>query len=189
MRPNLHADFELRAAPICWYEVATNLNHQAKLLYADRSGTTTLTNHHRGTSITTATANRGTFLLAGFALENLLKAFLVYENPIYISNGKLANPLKTHSLTNLRAMATLVPYRDRYNWVLKAFEDGLESWARYPCATTAAVDSLEKTMTPRLWISYGNLFMSHAKRMRKLLTNTWTAPSGESYTARFTGTA
>jgi hypothetical protein len=76
------------------------------------------------------------FLLGGLALENAIKAFLVYENPHWISNGKISSELKSHKLTVLRERSKLIPYKKSYTHVLEAFESGLDSWFRYPCALT-----------------------------------------------------
>ena len=51
--------------------------------------------------------DKSIFLLGGFALENAIKAFLVYENPDWVSGGRLSRNLKTHSLTKLQAKAKL----------------------------------------------------------------------------------
>jgi hypothetical protein len=75
--------------------------------------------------------DRSVFLLGGFALENAIKAFLVYENPQWVSNGRLSRNLKSHSLTALQSKSELVPYKKRHVSILKAFEGGLDSWFRY----------------------------------------------------------
>lgn len=48
-------------------------------------------------------ASRPYILLAGFALENIIKGYLVACDPSSISDGKLRDDLKTHALTNLAA--------------------------------------------------------------------------------------
>lgn len=80
--------------------------------------------------------NRSVFLLAAFAMENMLKAFLVYEAPKFIADGYLKG-ITTHDLAALARSSNLVPYRDRDMWVFEALSDGNESWARYPCDRNA----------------------------------------------------
>lgn len=132
-------------------------------------------------------AHKSIFLLAGFALENAIKAFLVYENPQWISNGRLCKNLKSHKLVSLQDQSQRVPYRNRQNLVLKAFEDGLESWARYPCSLTVEDTRDEDTLTLELWLQYSRLIRSYEKRLRELLEESWNGPHGFSASYRFEG--
>ena len=70
--------------------------------------------------------DKSVFLLGGFALENAIKAFLVYENPHWISNGRLSRSLRSHSLTGLQRQSAQIPFKSRYAWVLRGFEEGLK---------------------------------------------------------------
>jgi len=122
--------------------------------------------------------DKSVFMLGGFALENALKAFLVYENPTWISNGRLAKNLKTHSLTQLQKNANLVPYRRQYLEVLEAFESGLESWFRYPCALTIEETKQERNLYSFLWEGYKRVMKSYGKRLSMLLDKGWHGPHG-----------
>jgi hypothetical protein len=44
--------------------------------------------------------SRPYFLLIGFAIENLLKGFIVFDDPTTITGGKIKR-IKTHKITNL----------------------------------------------------------------------------------------
>ena len=46
-----------------------------------------------------AATNKATFLLCAFALENAIKAFLIYEHPAWISDGCLH-----HEICNMQAL-------------------------------------------------------------------------------------
>lgn len=178
MQPESFRDFELVASPPGWYEVAKGLNEQAAVLYRDQSTLIQFTNH-KGVTHSRYGTNRGVFLLAGFSVENLLKAFLIYENPAYISRGMLANQLRTHQLTKLWQTSRFVPYKNRYIGTVAALEDGLESWARYPCGLTYNGKSFENEMTEKLWSSYNGMFASCSKRLEHLLTKGFETSSGE----------
>lgn len=117
-------------------------------------------------------------MLAGFALENALKAFLVYENPTWISNGKLSKHLRTHELPRLQRMAKHIPYRKRYLWVLEAYEVALKSWARYPCGLSADDPPAEARMTDRLWEGYLRLMRAYGRRLVQILRRQWRGPHG-----------
>jgi hypothetical protein len=114
--------------------------------------------------------NKSVFMLGGFALENAIKAFLVYENPILIAQGTLGRKLRSHSLTSLQKKSTLIPYKNRYLGVLRQFEDGLDSWARYPCGLTADTSKHEGKLQDELWAGYLRLMEAYRKRLRALLS-------------------
>ena len=110
--------------------------------------------------------NRVMFLLGGFALENAIKSFLVYENPHWISNGRLSRELRSHSLSKLQKLSRLIPYKRRYLNVLTEFEAGLESWARYPCGLSATESDPEVIMPDSVWNGY------------RVLMRVWKSPYG-----------
>ena len=167
------------ANPHCWFMTADNLYEQAVFL-KKRKGRSflTFTNHQRDFRITWDGANRATFLIGGFALENAIKAFLVYENPNWISNGKLARHLRSHSLTSLQKQSSLIPYKNRYLGVLRSFEAGLESWARYPCGLAVEYSELEPVMPNELWDQYLTVMSAYGNRLEKLLSKGWHGPHG-----------
>lgn len=124
-------------------------------------------------------ANRAAFLLAGFALENMLKGFLVYENPTWISNGTLASPLRTHTLTKLQRAAKTVPYKNSLLWVPRALEDGLESWARYPSALKASDSKPEQVLSLTVWNGFERLMAAYSRRLAtQLSASVWRGPHG-----------
>lgn len=175
-----NAWFAETASPHSWLMTADNLHSQA-LLLREAQGRSRITyqDYRNGTVTWWDGSNRGMFLLGGFALENALKAFLVYENPHWISNGKLGGPLRSHSLTKLQAMAQAVPYKNRMLWVLRGFEDGIESWSRYPCALTAEETRIEARMTETLWDGYMRLMGAYGNRLRKMMSGSlWKGPHG-----------
>jgi hypothetical protein len=180
MPSDSHLDFELQASPPHWYEVAKNLRDQADVLHRDQSSIVQFTNQ-RGEATFRFTTNRGVFLLAGFATENLLKAFAVYEFPEFVANGKLASALRTHRLTNIKVACDNIPYKNRYTSLLATFEKGIESWARYPCGLTSESSSFEREMTTKLWTSYTSMFRCYSRRLESLLTKGWVSPSGKLY--------
>lgn len=123
------------ANPHSWFLVADNLHAQAIQLRKNQGQSfLTFRDFKDGHEESWDATNRSVFLIGGFALENALKGFLVYENPDWISNGSLSRKLRSHSLTGLSKLSGLVPYKKRSQSILRGFEDGLESWARYPCS-------------------------------------------------------
>lgn len=167
------------ANPHSWLLVADNLHSQAIEL-GKLHGNSNLSRfdfqNDSGTSWDSS--NRSIFLLSGFALENALKAFLVYENPEWISNGIISKNLRSHSLTALSEKSKLIPYKARGLWVLKGFEDGLESWARYPCGLSKLDSNEEQNLSEKLWAGYQWLVPAYGRRLKKLLAKNWKGPHG-----------
>jgi hypothetical protein len=126
------------ANPHSWLLTAGNLHDQALHLYS-RQGQSMLTQTDRQNRVLMSRdgVNKSVFLLGGFALENAIKSFLVYENPDWVQNGTLSRQLRSHSLTSLQKKSAHIPFKNKYRRVLQQFEDGLDSWARYPCSLYA----------------------------------------------------
>ena len=90
------------ANPHSWLMMADNLHEQAQHLYGRRGKLAYTRIDRQGMRKTWDGTNKSVFLIGGFALENAIKSFLVYENPQWVSNGALAKDLKSHSLTSLQ---------------------------------------------------------------------------------------
>ncbi|WP_189590969.1 hypothetical protein [Mesorhizobium sp. M8A.F.Ca.ET.207.01.1.1] len=178
--------FAEMAHPHSWYMTAENLHAQALYLGKSRGRSRiTFQDHVKGASTWWDGDNRTMFLLGGFALENAIKAFLVYENPNWISNGRLARHIRSHSLTKLQAQVVEIPYKRQYVWVLKQFEAGIDSWSRYPCALTAEETFQEGHMHATLWGGYLRVMDAYGNRLRTLLSKPWKGPHGVAGTYAF----
>lgn len=171
--------FVVSANPHSWFLVGDDLHSQVALLRKYRgSGEMEVIDYDKKTSVILDETNRATFLLASLVLENLLKSFLVYENPDWISNGRLSNNLRTHSLTKLADMSSLAPYKRQSMKTLAIFENGNESWARYPCALNGNATEDPLVFTEEIWKKYNWLIAAYAKRLKLLLSKIWKGPHG-----------
>lgn len=172
-----HREFAESAHPLNWYEVANLLYDNACKLQKIPQGRVS---YYDGNAITSRrTSNRAVYLLAAFALENLIKAFLIYENPHYIEGGKLSNQiLNGHGLAKLQGMCKKIPSPKRTQHIFRTLEVGVSSWARYPCATSVQRQSDELSVTPELWCEYCRVFNLYSERLERLLENNWNGPHG-----------
>lgn len=168
------------ANPHAWLLVADNLHEQAAQIYANRKSSTIVTKINANREIVSQARgiDRPVFLLGGFALENAIKAFLVYENPEWVSNGELSRQLRSHSLIGLQNKSHLIPTREDYIAVLEAFESGLNSWFRYPYALSALDTKKKECLFDRLWEGYGTVMRAYSRELRGLLRNGWNGPHG-----------
>jgi hypothetical protein len=168
------------ANPHSWFLTADDLHEQAAALYRGRSqsGITTKADGNNRILRQTVGIDKSVFLLGGFALENAIKAFLVYENPQWISEGRLSGKLKSHSLTKLHGLSGIIPFEKKHLWVLEEFESGLDSWFRYPCALTIATTLQDRDLLPDLWEGYETLMRAYGKKLTTLLDKGWKGPCG-----------
>lgn len=169
--------FANAAHPLNWYEVAKLMHENAHLLHNAPQGFVRYSNGVE--SFTRPTSNRSVFLLAAFALENLIKAFLIYEHPEYIANGKLSPQLlNAHNLSKLQEKCKKIPSPKRTRHVFETLEAGVNSWARYPCATSIERETKERMVTPEFWEAYNHVFKLYSRRLEELLSKKWNGPYG-----------
>jgi hypothetical protein len=171
-------EFVTTADPHQWMLSAADLHEQAVALHQRRGLSQVTLRGPAQPAVTWDGANRATFLLASFALESAIKAFLVYEHPEWIRGGRISHELCSHKLTKLAAKSRLIPYRDRDQTVLAAFEDGNESWMRYPCGLNADDISPQRPMEAKLWLAYRRVMRGYCKKLTRLLAEGWTDPYG-----------
>lgn len=114
--------------------------------------------------------------MAGFALKNIIKAYLIYEDPSLVENGFLSKKIQTHKLTKLVRDSALIPYKSQSQNTLKYFADGLESWARYPCALNWAQTKEQNLLTEKTWNNYLWLMKAYETRFKNLISKGWKGP-------------
>lgn len=171
-------EFIAAADPHQWMLSAADHHEQAIALHRRRGLTGVTCRGPVQTEIQWDGVNRSTFLLAALALENAIKAFLVYENAEWLKGGRIDVRLRSHKLTQLAQKSHLIPNRDRDEWVLAAFEDGNESWMRYPCGLHADDVSPQRQMESKLWLAYRRVMRGYGKKLTRMLSLGWTDPYG-----------
>jgi len=170
------AEFEQFANPHSWFLVASELHEQATLLKKQTSGEISRYGAEGQIELAWEASNRSVLLLAGFALENTIKSFLIYERPQLIENGSLSRRLQSHKLSKLANHSNLIPYKNRGSKTLFYFEDGLESWARYPCGLNWAKTKEQNILDKKMWSNYLWLMSAYEKRLKKLFKKSWKGP-------------
>jgi hypothetical protein len=173
--------FEEEANPHQWFLSANLLHDQAIELHARREQGIFTRESFGDTRTRTvwAATNKATFLLCSFALENAIKAFLVYEYPAWISGGYLHDEICNHKLAALSRKSNLIPFTRRDMWVLAAFEDGNESWMRYPCSRRASDLRTEPQLHDKLWNAYLRVMRGYGLKLMRLLGRGWKGPHGD----------
>lgn len=165
------------ANPHQWLLSAEGLHRQAIALWNTR-GTGQLALKREGQpTLAWDFTSKSTYLLAAFAMENMLKAFLVYEYPEYVADGYLTG-ITSHDLPALADKSSLLPYRARDRWVYAELAAGNESWMRYPCGRNANDMQIEQQLSVKLWLKYCDVMQLYESKMERLLTKGWTGPYG-----------
>jgi hypothetical protein len=185
MDTTANREFASAASPVNWYEVAKLMHENAHVLHDAPQGLVSYT--EGGEWVTRRRSNRPVFLLAAFAMENLVKAYLIYENPHYIEGGKLSKKLLNgHSLSRLQQECRKIPQPKRTLSVLETLEVGVNCWARYPCSTSLERQTWERAVTPEFWSEYNRVFDLYSTRLEELLSKKWKGAYGEIGYAEFT---
>jgi hypothetical protein len=170
--------FAEMASPHGWLMTADNLFEQCVGQYRHKGrGYLTLKDRH-GRQLRWDTVDRSLFLLGGFALENAIKAFLVYENPQFVANGMLARQLRSHRLVKLKRVSKTIPMPARSEAIIQVFEEAIETWSRYPSGLTANQTDHQRWFTPELWNSYCGLMRRYGLKLRSHLEKGWNGPHG-----------
>lgn len=171
-------EFELLANPHSWFLVASELHDQAKLLFESNGSIITHFDSAKSNPNSWNASNRTIILLAGFALENVIKGYLVYEYPEYVRNGFLSKKIQSHKISRIAQGSSFLPYKSRSLNTLKYFEDGLESWARYPCGLNWAQTKEQSYLTSKVWKNYLWLMRSYEIRFKALMKKGWQGTHG-----------
>ena len=170
--------FAEMANPHSWMITAVDLFEQCVALYSHKGRGFIQIIDRKGRKLRWDAVDRSMFLLGGFALENAIKAFLVYENPSLVEGGRLAKQLKSHKLVNLKRQSKTIPMPKRSEQIIAVFEEGIETWSRYPCGITAEQTDHQRWFTPELWKAYCDLMRRYGRRLKAHLEKGWTGPHG-----------
>lgn len=128
--------------------------------------------------------SKANYLLCAFALENIIKGYLIYEHPEYVRDGQLSPAIRSHKLTKLAEASRRLPRPRERKAVLQAFEAGNESWMRYPCGADAKDLAFQPNLTPWLWERYLRVMKRYMSGLEGLLTRGWKGP--HQWDGRFT---
>jgi hypothetical protein len=142
-RKNRVKVFVRDASPGNWRDCANELRDAAELLWIDRDNGLRLImtqdtevddgrlskNHNQRTI---SSVSRSYLLLAGFALENLIKGYLVAKSPSLINTGKIDPELKTHKITSLIKKIDNIDLNQIEKDFCCVAEQAIPYWGRYP---------------------------------------------------------
>jgi len=125
-----------------------------------------------------ATVSRPYILLAGFALENLIKGLLVAADPSLLRTGRVTGQLKSHRLLELiRGLPELALSADEVAFC-KLAQEAIPYWGRYPIPVASQGLLPESALTPERRATYLNLHQRLGQRLYDRIKDGWDSGAG-----------
>lgn len=125
--------------------------------------------------------SRTWLLLAGFAIENLLKGLLIAEHPEYLSNARLSKKVSNHCLSALAEAARSISFTKNEIALLDTLARGLPAWGRYPIPLTANELEREHILTPQLKDQFEEIFERLDLHIYEMIKEGWNGPHGYNF--------
>lgn len=130
-------EFVRDACPSAWLEYGEELTDSAELIWTRNEDllrvSLTLDSDHRPLKeARVSTVSRTYILLAGFALENVLKGHLISTNPSLVNQGILGDELKSHDIVALAAKIPGLVLSEEERKFCDNATKAIPYWGRYP---------------------------------------------------------
>lgn len=153
--------FARDALPCEWLIYAEELHDAAAALWND-SGNTMSVNMEPavdGSALLQKSCghSRTFILLAGLALENVLKGLIIAKDPSLVNEGALAKSLQNHNLTILASAVKELRLSKQEEHVLAVCQDAIPYWGRYPIPLRYADLQPKEALTQEFRESFDSL--------------------------------
>jgi hypothetical protein len=131
-------EFVRDASPGQWLEYAEELRDNAELIWSHEDESLRLRvvanaePYAVGDPFRVSGVSRTYLLLAGFALENVLKGLIVLDDPCHINTGVLSRELKSHNIEVLASKARNLILSEDENEFCSLVTAVIPYWGRYP---------------------------------------------------------
>jgi hypothetical protein len=131
-------EFVRDACPSSWLECAEELRDAAELIWERQEDglrvgiTLTADFEALNEPRRISKVSRTYMLLAGFALENVVKGLLVFADPSHVNVGVLSDELKSHNIATLASKIRDLKLSDGEETFCRNATDALPYWGRYP---------------------------------------------------------
>ena len=177
------------AMPDSWRACASELYRSAELLWNDKDNELRLEAAefheikdgkliHRSQSRMVYSVSRSYFLLAGFALENLIKGYLVACDPTLINHGALSKEIKTHELSRLaRKIEDFKISKNELDFCCIA-EKAIPYWGRYPVPLISSQVAPEVGLTDELRQGFLSFYDRLDEKLYMKIRNGWDSGVG-----------
>jgi len=170
--------FVMKAGPNNWLDYAEELRNSMDYLWERKTWGVKMEYDDIDGYKEKSYISRTWLLLAGFALENLIKGLIIAQNPPYISNGKLSRKLATHEISNLALSIKDMSLSEDEENLLKILEKCIPSWGRYPIPIHIYELSPEINATDKIKETFETLFDKFYNQIEEIITGKWKGPHG-----------
>ena len=175
---DLNQIFVMKAGPNNWLDYDEELRNSMDYIWERKTWGTKMEYDDIDGYKEKSSISRTWLLLAGFAIENLIKGLIIAQNPSYISNGKLSRKLRTHKIFNLAMSIEGITLSEEEQNFLRTLEKCIPSWGRYPIPINIDELSTEINATDKLKETFEALFDKLHNQIEGILSKKWKGPHG-----------
>lgn len=179
--------FIIDGAPSEWLFYAEELMEAAELLWEKNDGSMEseisgpvikkgkikVTESRKVSSI-----SRTYFLLIGFAIENLLKGFIVFDDPSTITSGEVKR-IKSHKITILVKKINEIRLSEAEVDICKKIEEAIPYWGRYPIPLDYSGITPDIGVTTEIRRIIKEMYDRLALQLYKKVKDGWDSGTGE----------
>ena len=179
--------FIIDGAPTEWFSYAEELMEAAELLWQKSNSVeseiiyTEIENKKNQIveSRKISAISRTYFLLVGFAIENLLKGYIVLNTPSTITQGKISKKLKSHKITNLVKEISEINLSNEELEICKKIEEAIPYWGRYPIPLKYTGIAPDIGVTSKIRKIIKGMYHRLALQLYNEVKNGWESGTGE----------
>jgi len=177
-------EFVRDALPSSWLEYAEELRDAAELIWKEADEgfrlELTLDSCHQPINDPTriSKVSRTYMLLAGFALENVIKGLLVAAEPHHVNGGVLSGELRSHKISSLVFKLKEFHISDPELEFCNAVSAAIPYWGRYPIPLEKNKVSPEIGVDERRREIFLGLFKRLAHRLYWMVRDGWDSGVG-----------
>ncbi len=126
--------YEILGHPTEWVQYANELFEASEILIKEKDNSILIKTDSDGKTILKKSGiSRSYFLLIGFALENLMKGYIISRNPNFVKNGKIEKSISSnHNLFELSKKINEFMFSKSEIDLFKTLTEGIPYWTRYP---------------------------------------------------------
>jgi hypothetical protein len=122
--------------------------------------------------------SRTYFLLVGFAIENLLKGFIVFDDPSTITSGEVKR-IKSHKITILVKEISEIRLSEAELDICKKIEEAIPYWGRYPIPLEYSGITPDIGVTAEIRKIIKDMYDRLALQLYKKVKDGWDSGTGE----------
>jgi hypothetical protein len=170
------------AMPDNWQSLAVELRDAAEILWQQHEETLRVTvvqsEFEVLDDLRVSGISRPYFLLAGFAIENLLKGMLVAVDASLINTGRLAKRLDSHKLVMLAELLPNLTLDEDERRFCEVAQSAIPYWGRYPIPKEFNGVMPEVALTALLRGAFLKLFGRIHEQVYRAIRDGWDSGAG-----------